>query len=64
MSKKGNFEKPPKKRKHLTDNRKAIFGVFAVFFWGVSFFLFFCLFLFVCFFLFFWCFLLEGLRVR
>ena len=55
MSKKGNFEKPPKKRKKLTDNWKAIFWCFCCFFGGASFF--FCFFLFG-FFCFFWVFFL------
>ena len=47
VSKKGNFEKPPKKRKNLTDNWKAIFWCFCCFFWGgASFFFFFFVFLF------------------
>ena len=54
MSKKGNFEKPPKKRKNLTDNWKAIFWCFCCcFFWSSFFsffFWFFCLFFFVFFF--------------
>ena len=52
VSKKGNSEKPPKKRKNLTDNWKAIFWCFCCFFVGgffFSFFLFFCL-VFFCFF--------------
>ena len=51
MSKKGNFEKPPKKRKNLTDNWKAIFWCFCCCFFGLLFFLFFSG-SFVCFFCF------------
>ena len=51
VSKKGNFEKPPKKWKKLTDNWKAIFWYFCFFFGGGFFFLvFFCFFLFSLFF--------------
>ena len=56
--KKEIFEKPPKKRKHLTDNWKAPFLVFLLFFWGLfhlalnpPYFFFFCFFfVFFCFF--------------
>ena len=44
VSKKGNFEKPHKKKKNLTGNWKANFGVFLLFFFGFFFFLFFFLF--------------------
>ena len=47
VSKKGNFEKPPKKKKNLTDNWKANFWVFLLFFFGFFFFLFFFVFSFV-----------------
>ena len=56
MSKKGNFEKPPKKRKNLTDNWKAIFWCFCCCFFGLLFFLFFSG-SFVCFFFVFFFFL-------
>ena len=49
VSKKGNFEKPPKKRKILTDNWKAIFWCFCCFFLGLPFFSFFCFFVWFCF---------------
>ena len=51
----GNLEKPPQKRKNVTDNGKAIFGYFCCFFWGGGFFflVFFCFFCFLCFLFFF-----------
>ena len=55
VSKKGNFEKPPKKRKNWLITEKLFFGIFA--FWGGGFF-------FSCFFCFLCLFFLEGLRVR
>ena len=64
VSKKGNFEKPPKKKENLTDNWKAIFGVFAVFLLGGSFFFFFVFVFLVFLFVFCFCVFLEGLRVR
>ena len=59
VSKKGNFEKTPKKKPKLTDNWKAPFLVFLCFFVASFFSCFSCFFLFV-----FFCVFLEGLRVR